>query len=157
MEKQITDDFNLIDKNYAHFLKYCRKERNEDWINQKYVRLWSLPVNEWGNAYKDIDISLVPLVDNKFNNCKSELKAIEAAFKGKAIIASNIPPYTICLTEKNSYLVNNSSEFYDKMKRALNNPNEVVDKILQLRADILPKYNLQTLSEKRKQIYEKYK
>jgi hypothetical protein len=157
MEKQITDDFNLIDKNYAHFLKMCRKERNEDWNNQKYVRLWSLPVQDWGHAYKEIDISVVPLVDNLFNNCKSELKAIEAAFKGKGIIASNVPPYTICLNEKNSYLVNNSREFYDKMKRAIHNPNEVVDKILQLRADIMPKYNLQTLSEKRKQIYEKYK
>ena len=157
MEKLLTDDFNLINKHYKQYLMMCRKERNEDWNNQPYVRKWGVEVAEWGHQYRDIDISVVPLVDNKFNNCKSELKVIEAAFKGKAVIASNICPYNICLTEKNSYLVNTAREFYDQMKRALHNPNEVVDKILQLRADIMPKYNLQILSEKRKQIYEKYK
>jgi hypothetical protein len=40
------------------------------------------------------------------------------------------------------------------MKRALNNPQEVVDKILALREDILPKYNLQRLSKYRKEVYE---
>ena len=157
MEKLLTDNFNLVDKHYKHYLTMCRRDRNEDWINQPYVRRWGVEVADWGHEYKHIDISVVPLVDNIFNNCKSELKVIEAAFKGKGIIASNIYPYTICLTEKNSYLVNTAREFYDKMKRALTNPDEVVDKILQLRADIMPKYNLQTLSEKRKQIYEKYK
>lgn len=154
MEKILTDNHNLIDKSYRNYLALCTEHRNNEFNKMPYVRLWGKPVEEFGHVYKDIDVSVVPLVNNRFNNCKSELKVIEAAFKGKCVIASNVAPYTICLNEKNSYLVNSSREFYDKMKRALQNPQEVVDKILQLREDILPKYNLQLLSKKRKEVYE---
>ncbi len=154
MEKILTDNHNLIDKSYRNYLALCTEHRNNEFNKMPYVRLWGKPVEEFGHVYKDIDVSVVPLVNNQFNNCKSELKVIEAAFKGKCVIASNVAPYTICLNEKNSYLVNSSREFYDKMKRALQNPQEVVDKILQLRDDILPKYNLQLLSKKRKEVYE---
>lgn len=154
MEKILTDNHNLIDKSYRNYLALCTEHRNNEFNKMPYVRLWGKPVEEFGHVYKDIDVSVVPLVNNQFNNCKSELKVIEAAFKGKCVIASNVAPYTICLNEKNSYLVNSSCEFYDKMKRALQNPQEVVDKILQLREDILPKYNLQLLSKKRKEVYE---
>ena len=154
MEKLLTYNHTLINKAYKNYLYLCNERRNEDFNRQNYVRLWAKPIEDWGHVYKDIDISVVPLVDNLFNNCKSELKVIEAAFKGKCVIASNVPPYTICLNEKNSYLVNSSNEFYDKMKRALNNPQEVVDKILALREDILPKYNLQRLSKYRREVYE---
>ena len=157
MEKLITDNHNLLNPKYSFYLKHCKKESNELFINMPYVRRWSVPVQDWGYEYKHIDISIVPLVDNKFNNCKSELKMIEAGFKGKGVIVSNVKPYTLLATDKNSYLVNSSGEFYDKMKRALNNPSEVGDKIAQLREDVLKKHSLQVLNQKRKEFYEKYK
>jgi hypothetical protein len=82
---------------------------------------------------------------------------IEAGFKGKAVIVSNVAPYNLLATDKNAYLVNSSREFYDCMKRALNNPNEVGDKIFQLREDVLKKYSLQDLSLKRNELYKRYK
>jgi glycosyltransferase involved in cell wall biosynthesis len=156
-EKLITDNYNAIPKSYFNYLRTFTKESNELYASHKYFRLWSSPVEEWGHQYKNIDISIVPLVDNKFNNCKSELKMIEAGFKGKAVIVSNVAPYNLLATDKNAYLVNSSREFYDCMKRALNNPNEVGDKIFQLREDVLKKYSLQDLSLKRNELYKRYK
>lgn len=48
---------------------------------------------EFGLIYKDIDIVLVPLTNNKFNRCKSELKFIEAGFTNTAVLSSNVIPY----------------------------------------------------------------
>lgn len=156
MEKLLTDSHNLINHKYSFYLKSCTKEKNELWASQNYFRLWGVPVEEWGHQYKHIDLSVVPLVDNKFNNCKSELKAIEAGFKGKGLIVSNVKPYDLICNDKNAYLVNSSAEFYDKIKRALNNPNEVADKIGQLHTDVRQKYSLQKLTDKRKEVYDNY-
>ena len=47
----------------------------------------------YGKLYRDIDVSFVPLVPNKFNWCKSDLKIAEAAWTRTAVIASNTRPY----------------------------------------------------------------
>lgn len=49
---------------------------------------------EFGKIYEDIDILLVPLTNNKFNRCKSELKFIEAGFTNTAVISSKVIPYS---------------------------------------------------------------
>lgn len=152
-ERLLTDNHNLLSKGYSNYLKHCKKEGNELYINEKYVRKWGVDVEVWGYEYKDIDVSLVPLVDNKFNNCKSELKLIEAAFKGKGVICSNVAPYKGIATEDNSYLVNSQSDWYNQIKRALNNPNEVGDKIQAMRTQLVEKYSLKNLIELRKSVY----
>lgn len=60
----------------------------------KYKRMIGQPFNNYGTLYDGIDVSLVPLRDNTFNNCKSPLKLIEAGAKRKAVIASSVLPYT---------------------------------------------------------------
>jgi glycosyltransferase involved in cell wall biosynthesis len=43
--------------------------------------------------YPHFDVALAPLLNTKFNRCKSELKVIEAGYTKTAIIASNTTPY----------------------------------------------------------------
>jgi glycosyltransferase involved in cell wall biosynthesis len=50
-------------------------------------------VFEYGEVYRHFDIVLAPLQDTKFNNCKSELKIIEASAYKKPIICSDVFPY----------------------------------------------------------------
>jgi hypothetical protein len=51
------------------------------------------PVTEYMAAYCDSDISLIPLVDSKFNSMKSNLKVLETASKKNPAIVSNVNPY----------------------------------------------------------------
>lgn len=51
------------------------------------------PVTEYMAAYCDSDISLIPLVDSKFNSMKSNLKVLETASKKNPAIVSNVHPY----------------------------------------------------------------
>ena len=50
-------------------------------------------VTEYMAAYCDSDISLIPLVDSKFNAMKSNLKVLETASKKNPAIVSNVHPY----------------------------------------------------------------
>ena len=61
--------------------------------NYKRVETKDIMKGDFGKIYEDIDVLLVPLKNNLFNRCKSELKFIEAGFTGTAVIASNVIPY----------------------------------------------------------------
>lgn len=50
-------------------------------------------VTEYMAAYCDSDISIIPLVDSKFNSMKSNLKVLETASKKNPAIVSNVHPY----------------------------------------------------------------
>jgi len=50
-------------------------------------------VTKYMAAYADSDISLIPLVDSKFNAMKSNLKVLETAAKKNPAIVSNVHPY----------------------------------------------------------------
>ncbi len=156
-EAVITDSFKKLRplNNYIDYLKLLKPEHNDIGNNYPYQRIWARHVDEWGWCYDEIDISLIPLVDNKFNSCKSELKMIEAGMKGKAVIVSGVAPYTLLANDKNAFIVDKYGSFYLAMKRAIDNPAEVEDKAHQLHEDVMAKYDLCKLSQKRKFVYSK--
>ena len=72
--------FGVEGMGYDDILKYNKSSYARD--------IWN-----YGKLYKDVDVSLVPLVANKFNWSKSDLKITEAAATKTAVIASNTRPY----------------------------------------------------------------
>ena len=62
-----------------------------------YHRVWTEPVTSYAKNYSKFDVSLAPIKDHMFNRMKSQLKGIEAGFYKKALIASDVGPYTIDL------------------------------------------------------------
>ena len=65
-------------------------------------------VTKYMGAYADSDISVIPLVDNRFNAMKSNLKVLETASKRNPAIVSNVHPYKdmpVCY-------VNNQKDWY---------------------------------------------
>ena len=65
-----------------------------------YKILEALPVDLYMNHYAEADMLLCPLLDNRFNRLKSNLKALEAGVRNIPILAFNRDPYadipTIC-------------------------------------------------------------
>lgn len=129
----------------------------EDWFmnygkNKNYYRMEARDINSYAHLYDHIDCALIPLKDNKFNNCKSELKVIEAAMKLKPVIVSNVIPYTNICNESNSYLIDERKghkAWFKAMQLILSNPYEACDKAIQLRKDVNEKYNLETINNLR--------
>jgi glycosyltransferase involved in cell wall biosynthesis len=66
-----------------------------------------------------VEINIVPLQDNGFTNCKSELKYFEAAAVGTVTIATPIHSYASAITNgKNGYL-SSSTEWHNRISTVI--------------------------------------
>ena len=101
-----------------------------------------------------------------FNRMKSQLKVIEAGFYKKAIIASNVGPYTIDLNhalkngefvDGNALLINesrNHSDWGKFMKKLIVNPSWAEDLGERLYETVKDTYDLNVVTKTRAQIYK---
>ena len=88
LEQLFTNNYKHLPKEYEDYLMQYVPDNNYDY-NEIYRRLWGMDTVNYGKSYNFIDVSLVPLQQNLFTACKSELKLIEAGFMKKAVIVSN--------------------------------------------------------------------
>ena len=97
---------------------------------------------------------------------KSQLKVIEAGFYKKALIASNVGPYTIDLkhaldkgnfTNGNALLVNennNHSDWSKNIKKLVDNPNMITELGERLYETVKDTYDLNKVSKNRAEFYK---
>ena len=137
-----------------------------EFADQPYRRVWTLPVTSYAKNYSKFDISLAPIKNHMFNRMKSQLKVIEAGFYKKAIVASQIGPYTIdlkhCLdkgqfTDGNAMLVSefdNVHGWAKYLEKLIKNPNLVKDMGERLYETVKDKYDLNTVTKERAEFYK---
>lgn len=169
-EKILTGNYTSISQDYKEYLTQFTQifqYPNED--AQPYVRRWTKDITTYGTHYQDIDVLLVPLVNNEFNKVKSQLKVVESAFCKKNIIASNVGPYTIDLksgilkdgviNEKGNALLiqdgGGAKEWAKAIRTILNNPELAEILKNNLHNEITEKYNLGETSKIRSELYKK--
>lgn len=153
IECLMTDSHSLL-PNLNHVIALQNFQPFND-LNEPYRRILAKPVLEFAKVYDEFDVSVAPLKVNTFNSCKSELKMLEAGFKGCAIMLSHVKPYTLLATNKNSFdLCKNT--FREIAVKLIKNPNLVKDSASQLREDV-DRYDLNKLVSKRNDLYKKYK
>jgi glycosyltransferase involved in cell wall biosynthesis len=164
-EEIFTDKYKIITPNYKTFLDKFEDEEFLGWQNENYVRVWTKPATSYAKNYSKFDISLAPIVDHSFNRMKSQLKVIEAGFYKKALIASNVGPYTIDLkhalkdgnfTDGNALLVDknkNHSDWAKFVKKLVDNPNMIVDMGERLYETVKDRYDLNKVTIDRKEFY----
>ena len=164
-EKIFTQNYKIVSEGYKnHLLKYNQEEYVGD-KNESYLRVWTKPVTGYAKNYSKFDISLSPIKNTMFNRMKSQLKVIEAGFYKKAIIASNIGPYTIDLkhcmdngnfVDGNAILINearNHADWAKFIEKLVKNPNLIKDMGERLYETVKDKYDLNNVTSDRKQFY----
>jgi glycosyltransferase involved in cell wall biosynthesis len=165
-EKIFTQNFSIISEDYKkHLLKY-NQDSYENEMNESYLRVWTKPVTSYAKNYSKFDVSLAPIKNTMFNRMKSQLKVIEAGFYKKALIASEIGPYTIdlkhCLengnfVDGNAMLikeVRNHSDWSKCIEKLIKNPNMVEDMGERLYETVKDKYDLNVVTKNRAQFYK---
>jgi len=165
-EEIFTNKYNIIDERYKKFLMEFREDENLDVIDQGYRRVWTKPITTYAMNYSKFDISLAPIKDHIFNRVKSQLKVIEAGFYKKALIASEVGPYTIDLKHSlkngvfgdgNALLVSenrNHSDWAKYIKKLVYNPNLVVDLGERLYETVKDTYDLKNVTKTRQSFYK---
>ena len=155
-EKIFTDDYKIIQNpEYLKHLKRYEKDKNFQPIeNELYQRIWTKSVGQYAKNYDHIDVSLAPLLDHKFNNCKSELKFIEAFPRKIAMVASDVIPYNVVgMHNKNSLLCRDERDFTKSIKKLVKNPELRKDLGEQLYEDFHIKYDLVNATKERADFY----
>jgi len=164
-EEIFTDNYRLVDGKQKSFLENYEDLDYTD-ENVFYHRVWTKPVTTYAKNYSRFDVSLAPIKDHMFNRMKSQLKVIEAGFYKKALIASNIGPYTIDLkhslqngnfVDGNALLVDkarNKSDWAKYMKKLIKNPSWVEDLGERLYETVNGTYDLTSVTKVRAELYK---
>ena len=165
-EEIFTDNYKIISPEYKIFLDKFKEEDYPAIQNENYVRVWTRPVESYARNYSNFDISLAPIKNHIFNRMKSQLKVIEAGFYKKALIASNVGPYTIDLKhamkngefkDGNALLVDevkNHSDWAKNIKKLVDNPNMITDLGERLYETVSQKYDLNIVTKTRSEFYK---
>ena len=165
-EEIFTNNYKIITPEYKLFLDKFEEGEYPAIENENYVRVWTRPVDSYARNYAKFDISLAPIKNHMFNRMKSQLKVIEAGFYKKALIASNIGPYTLDLkhalhqgkfTDGNALLVNesnNHSDWAKHVKKLVDNPNLITDLGERLYETVSKTYDLNIVTKTRAEFYK---
>ena len=165
-EEIFTQKYRTVSPEFHKKLLLFQQQEYSEFMHESYRRVWTLPVTSYAKNYAKFDVSLAPIKNHIFNRMKSQLKIIEAGFYKKAIIASNVGPYTIdlkhCLengkfVDGNAMLVNEARNHADWAKFINNliaNPNLVKDMGERLYETVKDTYDLNNVTKTRADIYK---
>jgi glycosyltransferase involved in cell wall biosynthesis len=164
-EEIFTAKYSLIDEKHKEFLMKFKEEDYFPDVEPFYTRIWTKPVTSYAANYRWFDVSLAPIKNHIFNRVKSQLKVIEAGFYKKALIASNIGPYTIDLkhalkngefTDGNALLVEEvrGADWAKYMKKLIQNPNWAYDLGQRLYETVKDTYDLNKVTKDRAELYK---
>lgn len=148
----------MVDEDYQHYLLHPIETEYPNVEDKPYRRIWTKDISQYGTCYNHADIVLAPLVDNEFNQLKSQLKVIEAGFHKKPLIVSDILPYQLdCINEKNSLVVQEGKahkDWFKNIKRLVTEPNLCQDLGEALYETVKDKYDLNRITKLRRQVYQ---
>jgi len=165
-EEIFTNRYQIITPEYKLFLDKFIEQPFENEKNENYRRVWTKDITQYARNYSKFDISIAPIKSHMFNIVKSQLKVIEAGFYKKALIASEVGPYTIDLkhslkngqfTNGNALLVSesrNHSDWAKNIKKLVDNPNMIVDLGERLYETVKDTYDLKNVTKARAEWYK---
>jgi len=166
-EEIFTTNYKTTDEEYKKFLLTYKEEEYKSNTELPYLRVWTKPVTSYAMNYSKFDISLAPIKNHIFNRMKSQLKVIEAGFYKKALIASEIGPYTIdlvhCLKNGefndngNAILIpesRNHSDWSKSIKKLVQNPEMITELGERLYNTVKDKYDLNKVTDERASWYK---
>ena len=168
-EKIVTDNYNIVSPTYRDWLlKFVPNATYAFADNESYKRCWTKDISEYCTHYNDIDVLIVPLLDNKFNMFKSELKLIESGMMNKAVIASDFGPYkigTINFFEKGGTINKNGNCILIDKTKAHKDWSKAIEKLVKnpeyinilknnLHNSVKDKYDLSNVTKERAEFYK---
>ena len=165
-EEIFTDKYRWVSPDYKRELDKFTEIDLSKFSNESYERVWTKPITSYAKNYTKFDVSLAPIKNHMFNRMKSQLKVIEAGFYKKALIASDVGPYTIDLkhslengkfVDGNALLVNenrNHGDWSKFMKKLIQNPNLAKDMGERLYETVKDKYELSVVTKNRAEFYK---
>lgn len=115
--------------------------------NTNYIRLNTLPVDEYMTLFNQIDVVVQPLEKSLFNECKSELRLVESATANKMLIVS--PTDTFKKYEDACYIAKTKTDWQQALESIINKDEKFQQKKLKNKQLIENELNIETHITKR--------
>ena len=145
-------DFRIVSDSLIHILEkydnvkllimgHLQLDKRFRKIKDKIIRL---PYKDFINLQyyiSQVEINLIPLQENIYNNCKSELKYFEAGIVGTVSIASPTYVYSESIRDGVNGFISNSYEWGDKLEYLLGNDKTIVEVAENAHMDSARKYS----------------
>lgn len=88
-----------------------------DEFKNRIRRVSFVPFAEYANALARFDVNLIPLLSMYFNDCKSNIKYLEASRFGIASVASPCAEFTSVIRDgENGFIAHNEDEWYNALR-----------------------------------------
>lgn len=110
-------------------------------------------IDQYMDLYDGRAVSLAPLERSTFNACKSNLKVLEAGCKGIPIIASYVEPYIQDIECPGVILCDTSRDWYEAIKRLLNDPELRRSLAEELKSYVMRKYHMKNTVRQREDLF----
>ncbi|SEV88817.1 Glycosyltransferase involved in cell wall bisynthesis [Chitinophaga sp. YR573] len=117
-----------------------------------YARIEQQALEEYMNVYGHADATIVPLENNTFNSCKSNLKLLEAAAKHLPVICQQVPPYSDC--DAPVLWVKKSRDWVEHIRYLADNREKAAELGEQLHEWATTNYNLFAWNKYRFDLYD---
>ena len=170
-EKNVTDNYKIVSPQYHEFLLRFIPNIDYPFVeNEHYKRCWTRTVDNYDymKHYNELDVLLVPLQENNFNLCKSELKFVEAGMMNVAVVASNFGPYTIgsknffekggiVNEDGNCVLIDNNKshkDWHKTIEKLVKNPRYVDILKKNMNKHVLDNYDINKITANRAEWYK---
>lgn len=116
--EQILDEFEHVEFWLAGMANYPFRP------HPRMKALQSVNIEEYPCLLANFDIGLAPLVDNHFSRCKSDLKFLEYARVGAAVVASPVEPYKNSIVDgANGLLAATPRDWMRHLRRLITDPD----------------------------------
>jgi glycosyltransferase involved in cell wall biosynthesis len=113
----------------------------------QYIRVGWMDIQNYALSYNLMDCALAPLCSDKFSQCKSNLKVLEAGAFSLPIICSNVEPYKEFIEQ--GLVLTPKGEWDKVMKSLISNPIKGIQLGAKLHEYVKENYNIKTINKKR--------
>ncbi len=112
--EQLLDDYTQIEFHIAGAGPVPFKQ------HERLKGLESVKIEQYPKLLSGFDVGLAPLVDTQFNRAKSDLKFLEYAMAGLAVVASKVESYKGSIIHgENGFMAKNTKDWIKYLKRLI--------------------------------------
>ena len=111
----------------------------------QYIRTEWMSIQNYALPYNLMDAALAPLCSDKFSQCKSNLKVLEAAAFSLPIICSNVEPYKEFIDQ--GLVLTPKGDWDGVMKGLISNPIKGIQLGAKLHEYVKENYNIKKINK----------
>lgn len=103
----------------------------------------------------NLDISIAPLVDNLFNQCKSNIKWLESTMAGVPFVGSNVYPYEMSIVHgKTGMLCGSTNQWVNALSKLIESEELRKELVANAREEVLKNYDIKKIAKQYEEFFE---